>query len=606
MEPDPFLALDAAAAPPLPAGEALSPFEGGSSADGAFAGAESASAPEDTSASEAAPPHPTTAPDAAASPPAPAAAPAPQSSGEASVKLSPKLPAKPPPPSGTKLTPTPAKAAPSPSAGGGAPDDLQEELATLLLKKQLPQTSVAALQNLLRENATLKEKNNKLKSLLGRSAKAQRDAKNELEQMKRLYEAARTENDRLEKRVEVLANRPTHMDLLADFETNFDRALLSIGGGETKSSQQSGGENAAESSSSSGMAADGGLSLYEDASRAAYGQGGKADSLLLTELNEAKARIAHLESLNNSFQGRYNNLEHTHKALLNDQQSSKNTLTNLQLELRMSKMETEHALRSLREKEAIVTEMQMEINLVTQSAVDANKRAAEGMEVAQGAKADKEYVDGLEAKVVALQEWALASTESKRLTTERCRGLEGRVKELEDVVRKVTSGGEDRLGSGLLDLSELSEHLNLTPRPLTSSSASSVVSGKDDHERKLWTQSSSVVVGAGTVGHAVLELGQVHIEPYETVVLRWKFDVTPGDLDIYFSVLKGIHEDKKKQRGADACFRNRHVMGGGAGDVSGAFAVQNACTLVWSNEMSWVRPRTVKWTVDAVAIEWSD
>lgn len=58
--------------------------------------------------------------------------------------------------------------------------DLNEELATLLLKKQLPQTSVTALQNLLRENSTLKEKNNKLKSLLGRSAKAQRDAKNEL------------------------------------------------------------------------------------------------------------------------------------------------------------------------------------------------------------------------------------------------------------------------------------------------------------------------------------------------------------------------------------------------------------------------------------------
>ena len=103
--------------------------------------------------------------------------------------------------------------------------DLNEELATLLLQKQLPQSSVTALQNLLRENATLKEKNNKLKSLLGRSAKAQRDAKNELEGMKKLYESSKKECDRLEKRVEVLANRPTHMDLLADFETNFDRKV---------------------------------------------------------------------------------------------------------------------------------------------------------------------------------------------------------------------------------------------------------------------------------------------------------------------------------------------------------------------------------------------
>ena len=98
--------------------------------------------------------------------------------------------------------------------------ELNEELGTLLLQKQLPQSSVSALQNLLRENTSLKEKNGKLKSLLGRSAKAQRDAKNDLEQMKKAYEGARADADRLEKRVEVLANRPTHMDLLADFETN--------------------------------------------------------------------------------------------------------------------------------------------------------------------------------------------------------------------------------------------------------------------------------------------------------------------------------------------------------------------------------------------------
>ncbi|KAL7539848.1 hypothetical protein ACHAXR_009665, partial [Thalassiosira sp. AJA248-18] len=485
--------------------------------------------------------------------------------------------------------------------------DLQEELANLLIKKQLPQTSVTALQNLLRENASLKEKNNKLKSLLGRSAKAQRDAKNELEQMKKMYEGTKSENDRLEKRVEVLANRPTHMDLLADFETNFDRALLSIGGAEKKS-QQSGGENAAESSSDD-------VASPSSRSTFTYGQtnnNNRSDSLLLTELNEAKSRIAHLESLNTSFQGRYNNLEHTHKSLLNDQQSTKNTLTNLQLELRMSKMETEHALRSLREQEAIVTEMQLEINLVTQSAVEANKRAAEGMEVMQSAKSDREYVDGLEAKVVALQEWALASTESKRLTTERCRGLEGRVKELEGAIQKLVSGGGGD-GGGLFPsgvAGEFDEGLlelnNMVPKPVTASSASSLASSHGDHERQLWTKSSSLVVGAGMIGHAFFELGQVHIEPYETVILRWKFDLTPGDLDIYFSVLKGICEGKKNQRVADACFRHRHVKGGGGGDVSGAFAKQNACTLVWSNEMSWVRPRTIKYTVEAMAIEWSD
>ena len=447
--------------------------------------------------------------------------------------------------------------------------------------------------------------------------------------MKKSYENARGEADRLEKRVEVLANRPTHMDLLADFETNFDRALLSIGDKNNKS-QQSGGENAAESSSAAVSLADtvnDGIlppSLYDDqlavTTSRTHGRQSN-DSLLLTELAESKSRIAHLESLNTSFQARYNALEHARRTLLNEQQNSKNTLTNLQLELRMSKMETEHALRGLREKEAIVTEMQLEINLVTQSAVEANKRAAEGMEVMKGAKRDGEYVDGLEAKVVALQEWALASTESKRLTMERCRGLEGRVQELQGAVKKLTSmqrrysGGEDGGGNDAFFDVELAggddPHSSGIPRSLSSSGLRSLDSGAagthDTPERTLWTKSSSLVVGAGLAGHALFHLSPgTHIEPYETVVLRWKFDLTPGDLDILFSVLKGVCEDKKTQRGADACFRRRHVKGGGGGDVSGAFAKQNACTLVWSNEMSWVRPRTIKWTVDAVAIEWSD
>jgi hypothetical protein len=362
--------------------------------------------------------------------------------------------------------------------------------------------------------------------------------------------------------------------------------------------------------------------MYDDAvvapapsaARAGFSGGrGAADPLLLTELNEYRSRIAHLESLNSSLQGRCGNLERSHGGLLHEQQSTRNALANMQLELRMSRMETEHASRCLREKEAIVAEMQLEIDLVTRSAVDANRRAAEGMEAAQGARSDRDYVDGLEAKVVALQEWALASTESKRLTSERCRGLEGRVKELEGAIRKLhaSEGGSyvDRGPSSDGDhpppLADVVGGGWKPPYPSSGSVAGSSHGG-DDHERKLWTRSSSLVVGAGMVGHALLELGQVHIEPYETVVLRWKFDLTPGDLDIYFSVLKGVCEDKKSQRGADACLRHRHVQGGGGGDVSGAFAKQNACTLLWSNEMSWVRPRTIKWTVDALAIEWSD
>jgi hypothetical protein len=566
---------------------------------------------------------------------------------------------------GAPSTPNRTAAAAESSNNNAANEELHDALSNLLLSNQLPQSSISALQSILRENATLKEKNSKLKSLLGRSAKAQRDVKNELEQLKKLHEEIKRENERLERRVEVLANRPTHMDLLADFETNFDRALLAIGENKerNKRSSQSGGEDAAEnsSSSSSGMmmmdddaitaaaAEAAATSLYEELNTTSNNNspynnnnnrrqssssssiiGGRNnttnnkynnDSLLLSELNEAKSRITHLESLNTSLHNRYNHLEHTHKSLLNEHTHSKNTITNLQLELRMSKMETDHALRSLREKEAIVTEMQLEINLVTQSAVEAHKRAAEGMDIVQSVRMDKEYVDGLEAKVVALQDWALASTESKQLTNERCRGLEGRVRELEQMVellqRKNNGGvGNGNGGNGEEGLISLEDGMNINDiiplKKVGGSSSSSLASsqggngGGGSSERKLWTKSSSLVVGAGMVGQIFIELGSVQIESYETVILRWKFDLTREEEDIYFSILKGICEDKRRQRGADACFRNRHVKGGGGGDVSGAFAVQNACTLVWSNEMSWFRPKTIKWTVDAVAIEWSD
>lgn len=408
--------------------------------------------------------------------------------------------------------------------------------------------------------------------------------------MKKAYEASRAEVERLEKRVEVLANRPTHMDLLADFETNFDRALLSIGGGSGKGGklQQAGGEDPDSrdfaSAEEEGFYGDGFGDNDDDGGNSRRsGQFGNnnhnhnfknnsnnpssrktSDSLLTAELNEANARISHLESLHSSLHQRHTHLEQTHSSLLSDHQHLKSTLTNLQLELRMSKMETEHALRDVRDREASLREMQLEIDLVTASAAEANRRAAEGMEVARVARTDKEYVDGLEAKVTALQEWALASTESKRLTVERCRELEGRVKELEgerlrllgDLERRGVNDGELELElSGGGGLGEGGEG-RVVPSIKRTNSSKSLVSNADN-ERVLWSKSSSLVVGAGMVGHAFLELGQVHIEPYETVILRWKFDLTPADLDIYFSVLKGICEDKKKQRAADACFRSR-------------------------------------------------
>ena len=102
-------------------------------------------------------------------------------------------------------------------------DQANEELAFLLTHGKINQSEVMALQKVLRENATLKEKVGKLKSLLARSAKAQKEAKAELVGTRRRHEEAVGEVRRLTARVDSLASRPTHMDLLADFETNVSR-----------------------------------------------------------------------------------------------------------------------------------------------------------------------------------------------------------------------------------------------------------------------------------------------------------------------------------------------------------------------------------------------
>lgn len=110
--------------------------------------------------------------------------------------------------------------------------------------------------------------------------------------------------------------------------------------------------------------------------------------------------------------------------------------------------------------------MQMEIDLVTKSAMDANARAAEGVEVAKSIKSDKAQVEELKAKVAALQEWACAAAEAKEAVKDENKILEKRLAEYEKENctnnLKQTPSYEDRTG-----------------------------------ERHLWTKSSSLVIGAG-------------------------------------------------------------------------------------------------------------
>jgi len=145
-----------------------------------------------------------------------------------------------------------------------------------------------AVQSLAKDHSALKVKVDRVKGLLGRSAKAQREAKVELECSQKKLDQALRDVQRLKNKVEHLSSRPTHMDLLNDFETNFDRALLSVGTGQT------GGQDTAAPQPSI-------VDISEPHSA--------VDTMLMQELEESRQRLARLESLNSALVKRSAQLE---------------------------------------------------------------------------------------------------------------------------------------------------------------------------------------------------------------------------------------------------------------------------------------------------------
>ena len=453
-------------------------------------------------------------------------------------------------------------------------EDAHNELDALLEGSQVTEPQVAAIRHTLKEHVALREKVSKLKSLLGRSAKAQREAKVELEQCQRKLQHSQEQVEKLSTKVEKLASRPTHMDLLADFESNFDRAVL------RKSVQQSGGQD-------TGATVSAAPALTEPT----------VDHMLLNELSECKSRMDSLETLNASYKQQAVLLEQQVSSLKREREHDAHQIKSLQLELRMAHLETEHATRALHDKTASLQEMQLEIDLVTKASVNASVRAAQEQQVSQSRAFTQQRVQELEKQVQALQEWALASAEAKSLAMEHVKVLERQLKEYQQ---------ESPVGNTL--------------------------------ERVLQKKTGSLVIGAGDIGFKVLELGEdiaASLLLEERVVLRWKFDSTPSELTVMFSLLKGACDSPDKQARADYLIKDRYVVivsplcvwlfvtvililtwrcsflqsnnrtvtGGAAGETEAAFAVQNACTLLWSNESSWVRPRTIKYTIDIVAIK---
>jgi hypothetical protein len=288
------------------------------------------------------------------------------------------------------------------------------------------------------------------------------------------------------------------------------------------------------------------------------------DTMLLQELGEAKARIEKLESMNSGTLSRCKQLETAINSVQKDRDEALQVNSRLQMELRMAKMEAEHATRAMQDKAASLEEMQMEIDLVTKASAKANMRAVKGQEAANSLKTDKERVQQLESQVQALKEWALASSESKRLIQERCKILENKLKQYQ----------------GRQEPDEASP------------------------EKLLFKKAGSMVVGAGDVGFAIFELGE-HAATVASrfVIMRWKFDSSPTESTIGFNILKGKCDTSAHQKKADFLVKDRVITGGAGGEQEGAFNIDNSCTILWSNAKSWVRPRAVKYSVEIVSLK---
>eukprot|EP00523_Entomoneis_sp_CCMP467_P008786 CAMPEP_0168734460 /NCGR_PEP_ID=MMETSP0724-20121128/8826_1 /TAXON_ID=265536 /ORGANISM="Amphiprora sp., Strain CCMP467" /LENGTH=503 /DNA_ID=CAMNT_0008781567 /DNA_START=121 /DNA_END=1629 /DNA_ORIENTATION=+ len=416
--------------------------------------------------------------------------------------------------------PSPAKAAPPSKKGGPKMPTVDQALTSLeqmVQEGRLPsQHDKNCLKVLLTDHDGLKDKIGKLKSLLGRSSKAQREAKMELETTKKRLQEATREVERLNQKVDKLATRPTHMDLLADFETNFDRALLSV-------NQQAGGESTAPTP------------VEASSSPSRPNEPAVVDSLLMQELQESKTRNEKLESLNSALLQRSAQLENESKERRRERDELLNKITHLELEKRMAVMEAEHATKAMEEKAASLAEMQMEIDMVSKASVKAQRRAAKDEELIKSVKTDQRHVQELESQVQALQEWATASAEAKALAQDRVRLLEAQLLALQQ------------------------EHLGAAASALSSSSQAK-------EEKVLWEGKGSLVIGAGDMGFRVFEYDSTRVTKTQRVVCRWQFDLTAEELSVEFSAFQGkceTKEDRKSALGSGrALIVDRVVQGG--------------------------------------------
>lgn len=92
-------------------------------------------------------------------------------------------------------------------------EDALKEIDLLTQNGRLSMEHITVTRSILKEHSSLKEKVDKLKSLLGRSAKAQREAKIDLEATQKRLSQSLREIERLNQKLDKLQSRPTHCKL---------------------------------------------------------------------------------------------------------------------------------------------------------------------------------------------------------------------------------------------------------------------------------------------------------------------------------------------------------------------------------------------------------
>jgi len=410
----------------------------------------------------------------------------------------------------------------------------------------------------------------RLKALLLRSSKASKEAAAELTSVKNQLSAATSLLRELEHRLESVRPAPpdgrrhtADLDLLRDFESELDRALASVAG----PSHQTGGEEKKETSS--------------------YRPLPPPSPPISTSPTPEEAESAPPNSSPDTpaMVSRVCLLEEQAATLRRDRDSLSSDLSASRAEARrlravVRRMELDSAAERV-EREEEVAAAPPPTPTTAAPAVDEEM-------VVQAPTKDDGGDAAIITKMGALTEWAEASAEAKRLAVERAVALERRLRSLQ--AQMTAAGGAE---AGRL------------PAP----DEKILFSASDEaQERRLWIRSGSLVIGAGEKGRHIAALGKEVAEsvlPSEDAVLRWRFDVVPSHADVWFAVSVGGNAaagGTGTMRETPELLSRRLVTGGAGGDLEGAFSVRDSCTLVWDNTHAWVLPKTIRFSLEAIAI----